>query len=708
MKRVPWNLEEAVILHDAYMRVVQGKITRSDAIGEVSVKLRALAEASGIEIDDKFRNKNGIGIQLSIMEFVLTNGQRGLGHPPKIFIKAAELYNTDMRAYENILKRSNIVNNDTCLSRNCIDLQAEFVKWMTDNGHADATARGYASSVRRAERYASEHSFLYSTVMTDDSDLCQKAVDCLLQNDEFLMYDKEQHYRFSAAMKKYLLFLQQSSNIRNLIDSSDNDSSNEENVEISPELSIQYELILGEYFSDDGYQLGRAIVRARFKRYYEDVFECSVSVPDKILDEAISKIGDVRDGRVYPRQGDGQYELIDQIISEMTALFDNGVSAIYTEAIFEHYRQELAESLQIYHYDALNDLLLKRTAGKFQWHRKTYFALNGNTANTEVDLQRIVSSFHSPVSREEIHVKAWFIPYDKMKYMLSLNKAMINMGEGTYLYAPNLPVSTDELNKLIQLISAELTYRTYITDVELQKLIEQNLPGFVINTEGLYVKGIRNCLGYLLREHFSFNGPIITKAGKELRMTDVFSEFAKYHERLDLSELETFAAEMNIPIYWDSVLGEMVRVSEELLVRKDFIHFDTEAIDAVLETMCTGDYVPLKEIELFLSFPNVGYMWNHYLLESYLYQASCRFRLLHVSFSKKGVYGAMVRADSQYQEYRDLVVDILSEANALQSSANALQYLVDQGYQARRRLDDIEQIVKSAKLLKEQKENNKK
>lgn len=54
MKRVPWNLEEAVILHDAYMRVVQGKITRSDAIGEVSVKLRALSEASGIEIDDKF------------------------------------------------------------------------------------------------------------------------------------------------------------------------------------------------------------------------------------------------------------------------------------------------------------------------------------------------------------------------------------------------------------------------------------------------------------------------------------------------------------------------------------------------------------------------------------------------------------------------------------------------------------------------------
>ena len=459
-----------------------------------------------------------------------------------------------------------------------------------------------------------------------------------------------------------------------------------------------------EYFSDDGYQLGRAIVRARFKRYYFDTYGENVPEPDEMIDKIISAVGDVRDGRAFPKQSEGQYDIINQIISEMTELFESGVTAIYAEAIYDKYRQKLADDLHLYNSEALSELLLSKTVGQFQRHRKSYFSPIGVAGDAEADLQKIVSEFHVPTSREEIHKEAWFIPYDKMKYMLSLYKACINMNEGRYLYAPNLPISADELKELIQLISAELEYRTYITDVELQAIIEKNLPGFVINTEGLYEKGVRDCLGYLLRDYFSFNGPIITKAGTELRMADVFKEFAKFHEELTLSELESFASEMNIPIYWDDVLSEMIRVSEDRMIRNDFISFDVEAIDALLESMCPGDYIPLQEIQLFLSFPNIGYMWNPYLLESYLYQVSKKFRLLHVSFGKKGVYGAMVKNTAPYQGYRELAIEVLSEANAVNSKEAALQYLVNHGYQARRRLDDIDGILKAAKLLKEQKE----
>lgn len=90
MKRIPWSLEESVILHDAYMRISNKQTTKADAIAEVSQKLRKIAENTGMEIDEKFRNTNGITMQLSIMEYVVTNGQRGLGHPPKVFIQAAD------------------------------------------------------------------------------------------------------------------------------------------------------------------------------------------------------------------------------------------------------------------------------------------------------------------------------------------------------------------------------------------------------------------------------------------------------------------------------------------------------------------------------------------------------------------------------------------------------------------------------------------
>lgn len=76
MKRIPWSLEESVILHDAYMRISNKQTTKADAIIEVSQKLRKIAENTGMEIDEKFRNTNGITMQLSIMEYVVTNEQR--------------------------------------------------------------------------------------------------------------------------------------------------------------------------------------------------------------------------------------------------------------------------------------------------------------------------------------------------------------------------------------------------------------------------------------------------------------------------------------------------------------------------------------------------------------------------------------------------------------------------------------------------------
>ena len=165
---------------------------------------------------------------------------------------------------------------------------------------------------------------------------------------------------------------------------------------------------------------------------------------------------------------------------------------------------------------------------------------------------------------------------------------------------------------------------------------------------------------------------------------------------------------MNIVIYWDSVLSEMVRVSATKLVRKDQIKFDIEAIDEILEGMCPGEYVPLPEVTLFLYFPNIGYPWNSYLLESFLFSYSRRFRLLHSSFIKTGVYGAMVRKDADFSDYRSLLVDVLSKSNALGSTKDALQYIVDKGYQQRRRFEGIETVIQEAKLIKEQRENQKK
>ena len=172
--------------------------------------------------------------------------------------------------------------------------------------------------------------------------------------------------------------------------------------------------------------------------------------------------------------------------------------------------------------------------------------------------------------------------------------------------------------------------------------------------------------------------------------------------------MSQLSSDTGIPVYWNAVLNEAVRVSSSEFVRKDQVRFDTEAIDNTLDELCPGDYIPLRDVNMFLYFPNVGYPWNTYLLESYLLGFSKKFCLIHAAFTETGLNGAMVRRSSGISDYRSLLVDVLSKSNALTTANTALQYIVDNGYQLRRTYKDIDTVLREARQLKEQREKQEK
>ena len=584
-----------------------------------------------------------------------------------------------------------------------------FIEWMQKSGVSVATILSYVSAItkctKNAQNYGISNSDLFN--VTDINELKQIELE-LFSVPEFKEYNKQQHNRFSAAFKKLFMFLSGEENARiKMTVSSATQTLDLENksvgCELSEETSSRYSLILVKYFGRDGYQLGRPIFRGRFKRFYASEYSTDVTESDEKIDEILARIGTERDGRIFPKQDAEQNNLINDIINDIVAAFNSGASAVYIEAVYDKYQQRLADNLQIYHMDALTPLLLGNAKGKFT-QKYSYLVSGWNNADPANDILRVMKEFNQPQGYDVIHEKIWYIPYNKMKHLLVMDKSIVNVAPETYFYAPKLPVSTDELQQLSSLIQNELEYRSYITDVEMVEIIKNKCPSIAVNTEGFTTYGLRNCLGYIFRDIFSFHGPIISAIGSELSMSDVYAEFARTHEVLSFDELKNLSGEMNISIYWDSVLNEMVRVSEKELVRRDLIHFDATVIDNVLDEMCPGSYIPLKDISLFLYFPNIGYQWNQYILESYLYSGSKKFKLLHVSFGQNSVCGAMVRVDSNIVDYRALIVDVLSKSNALSSTKTALQYIVEHGYQQRRRYDGIEQIIQEAKLKKEQRE----
>lgn len=593
-------------------------------------------------------------------------------------------------------------------------IKEQFVCWMQQTGSASGTIRSYVSAIGQSSKAANEYGVCDTDLfLIEDANKLQQILDELLKVPVFRKLNAQQHNRFRAAVSKLVAYRSSTGTItaHTRLEEKLPELKAAEPV-IKPqglpeETRIRYTEILSEHFGEDGYQTGRPIFHGRFKRFYAEKYGCPPAETDNRIDEIMSMVGTKRDDRVFPKQDDIQNDLVMEIVSDVLSAFDSGATAVYIEAVYDKYQQPLADNLHIYNQDALASLLLAHANGKYI-QRYSFLTNNWSGANAQEDLLRIMKTFHQPQNYAAIHEKAWCLPYERMKTILVTTASIVNVAAETYFYAPNLPVSAVELAYLSSLMNEELSYHSYITDVRLMQLIAEKCPSIAINTDGYTTYGLRNCLGYILRDQFAFNGPIITLKGKELSMADVFTEIAKDHEVLSVDELSALSDEMSTVIYWDSVLSEMIRISATELLRKDQIKFDVEAIDEILDGMCPGDYVPLSEINLFLCFPNIGHPWNSYLLESYLFGFSRKFRLLHSSFIKTGVYGAMVRKDADFQDYRALLVDVLSKSNALDSTKEALQYIVDKGYQQRRRYEGIEAVIQEAKLIKEQREKQEK
>ena len=90
-RQLQWNIYEAVILLDGYLEVKNKNMSRSKIIENVSKDLRKMAINQGIEIDDIYRNRNGISYQIQSMDSAFQ------GH--KIYVPATKLFKETVRIY---------------------------------------------------------------------------------------------------------------------------------------------------------------------------------------------------------------------------------------------------------------------------------------------------------------------------------------------------------------------------------------------------------------------------------------------------------------------------------------------------------------------------------------------------------------------------------------------------------------------------------
>jgi hypothetical protein len=347
--------------------------------------------------------------------------------------------------------------------------------------------------------------------------------------------------------------------------------------------------------------------------------------------------------------------------------------------------------------------LLSYAKGRF-CKTGSVFARNGRDGSLTEDCRKVLRDNGGAMSVDDISNELWFIPRETIYHNLIVDKEALNLDNGIWMLAEHFPLTADEAARVGDMLDECFISQNFVRQMELIPLLRHHLPSIADNLSGFHYSAIFKILNYYLKDRFSFSKSMIAPKGAKRDFRDLFRSFAKEHDQFTLEDLSVFASDLNVPIYWENTyIGGAVRVSDNDFVNKKKITFDIQKTDNVLESLCTGDYLPFYEVSpsMMMHLPTCGYQWNGYLLLSYVLGFSKKFRAYYNSLSKTGYFGAMVKQSCKnIERYEELVERVLTEDDTWVTEDDALDLLVNRGIQAQKRFSGLKQIIDKARQNK--------
>ena len=757
-----WNKYEAAILLDGYLESLEGEVSRSDIVRRVSRDLRQMAVSQGISIDSVFRNEKGISSQILRMESAYQG--RTVNLPAtELFSDVVDLYRNHRPDYEDLLteakSRIEKYSAEHAQELSHKNYQDGSVKSASDDTEMPGIAE---QNTYMLLKYPTIGLFFYSytqpfdvefegrhfpvnnwkqtyiqvvrcifekfpdkihalvgksirghgrTDVSDDSslgDLCKPgkiAENLYLETNESadVIVKKIGLFLDICAIDKDKVTISYYPNKKKETTDGDNTSkagsrsskkSEFYNVDFTP-----YREILSHF--PRGFRIASILDMKRFRSFWNEKYGNELSVSDDDVRRYIEHITIPYNNFVYLPEMMLDKSISERLQSYLSKCFGEGKAAVYFDAIYKEFQKEF-ENTHINNSGMLKSYLAHVNEGKYFIHRNYITATADAEVDPAVEVREYMIAAGLPITKDELKSALSHINEKELLRIIqgSNSAKFVRNQKGEYFHADIIKFTQQEMNIIRDIIQSAIEEKEFIGGKELIDSIEVRLPSINERYPFLTKLGLRDVIAYKLHNEFSFKGKIISTYGQDLSMTDVFAHFASVHEHFTLDQLNSLKLDLNTTIYFDPVYENSLRVSENDFVSRKQARFDIEATDDAISRFCTGDYIALKEISFFGSFPDAGFPWNGFLLEHYTAAFSRKFKLLHLDFTASTPAGAIVRRNSIFSNFNELLSDELAKSNITLDVDNALQHFVEIGLLARRRYAEIERIVENAKLLR--------
>ena len=650
-KRVVWNEHEAALLVDTFEKVRDGVVSRDKAIVNLSKRLRNRMVLDGIVINEKYRNVAGMDLQLLSLERSVDSYGCLVenNHLSHTFCKIYLLSRNDREAYNAMLSDANMlypeISNEVMFSN------------------------GSLNTMHSYEAYEIE------------------------QTNSFVNEEKDVEYKASGSFM-----------VESPIDNSLPKSNLAPISHAFKTININVEenvlAILAKNFSN-GYRLNSLIARKRFAMYYTKEYGKNMDIYDDQMDAIISKVGIVYNGMVYAPS-----KMIDETTKQ--SLFDyienqfaNGIVCIYYNVLFEHFSQQYLGQIMVDGEMLRYYLEFYNIENKYHFDEE-YFS---QEMSANIDINQVVIDYVKAqggcVTEDEVSTAFEYLPREKVIEAFSSNRQKLVLSSmKTRFHIDNFQLEEIDKIVIVDFLSKEIASMQYVTFSELFGKIAEIAPRVIENNIQFTQTGIRTALSCLLSDKFHIIGGFISGYDNSVSAYDAFINLGRGRESFNISEVEVMANDFNVPINFEALAVNNVRVSEDIFVSKDYITFDTELVDKAISRFCQNEFISILDVNTFTAFPECGYRWTPYLLESYLYSYSKMFILKHKAFNKTSVAGAIVRKNSCFTDYLNIMALALANADIPLDEKSSLDFLAQNGYIERRRLNTINEVIRKAEKMK--------
>jgi hypothetical protein len=244
--------------------------------------------------------------------------------------------------------------------------------------------------------------------------------------------------------------------------------------------------------------------------------------------------------------------------------------------------------------------------------------------------------------------------------------------------------------------TCEIVGYASLSDVPLGAIAEVN---YELSNTALY-NAIYN---KVLLGKFYLNGKILTLTESTISAVSLVKAYCANKSECSFDELAERVIELtggtNRQYAFEAAYDTMVRVDANRFVAERYVNFEIDTIDALLDDLVADDFIAIKGIATFAMFPFCGQSWNYYLLESFCYRFSKKYRLAVMNFNDKNA--GIIAKKTCTLKYQEMLAVAAAKADIPLTTESVGAYLFATGYMAKSKYAGLGNIVDQAKELRE-------